>query len=139
MKKAGFDIMTASIGGTAAFLFGELGGLFYALVTVAVLDYITGVLEAATKRKLSSKIGFSGIAKKVFMFIIVMVANIIDAEVVGGGGVLRSAAVGFFIANESLSILENAGAMGIPLPKRLINALKQLNKEDCDDGEKNKR
>jgi len=139
MKKAGFDMTTAAVGAAAAFLFGELGGLFYALVTVAILDYITGVLEAMTKRKLSSKIGFSGIAKKVFMFIVVAAANIIDEQVAGGGGVLRSATIGFFIANESLSILENAGDMGIPLPKRLINALKQLNKEDCDDGEENKR
>jgi len=138
MKRTAFDTAVAAIGGAAAFLFGEPNGLFYALVTVAVLDYITGFLEALTVKKLSSKVGFAGIAKKTFMFIIVMVANIIDVRVVGGGGVLRSATVCFFIANESLSIIENAAGVGLPLPKKLLSVLSQLSKEDGDD-KKNQR
>jgi len=130
VKKQFFDMIIAAFGGAAVFLLGEPNGLFRALVAMAALDYVTGVLNAIVRKKLSSRVGFSGIAKKMFMFIIVMTANIIDARVIGGGGILRSATICFFIANESISIVENASAIGLPVPKKLRDVLDQLNKED---------
>jgi len=130
MRKAAFDGFAAILGALVSFMLGEINGLFYALVAVVALDYITGFMEALIKKQLSSKVGFNGIVKKVFLFVIVMVANIVDAQIIGNGDVLRSATICFFIANEALSILENAGEMGIPLPKKLLAILEQLkNKE----------
>jgi len=133
MRKAIFDGIIGTLGGLAAFMLGEINGLFYALVAVVVLDYITGFMEALLKKQLSSKVGFAGIAKKILLFVIVMVANIVDVQVIGKGDVLRSATICFFIANESLSILENAGDMGIPLPKKLLDILKQIKNDKEDD------
>ena len=126
MKKITFESVFAVIGGLAAFLFGELDGLFFALVAITTLDYITGVIGAVVTAKLSSKIGFKGIAKKVYMFVVVALAHIVDVQIFGGGTILRSVVIGFFIANEGLSILENAGNIGLPIPKKLLKALEQL-------------
>ena len=127
MKKSIFDSVFAVTGGLIGFLFGELDGLFYALIAMVTLDFGTGFLGALViKKNASSQVGFKGIVKKVYMFAIVALAHIIDIQVVGGGGVLRSAVISFFIANEALSILENAGSLGLPIPKKLLRALEQL-------------
>lgn len=115
------------------FLFGELDGLMYALIAFMILDYISGVLVAIAEHELSSKIGFKGIAKKVIILILVAVGHILDMHILGGGAVCRSAVCGLYIANEGISILENASELGIPLPKKLLAVLKQLKKEDEED------
>ena len=126
-----FDLLIAVCGGIIGFLFGDLDGLFYALVAVTSLDFFTGVLRAwAFKKNASSVVGFKGIVRKVYMFAIVALAHIVDVQVVGGGTVLRSAVICFFIANEGLSILENAGSMGVPVPKKLFNSLAQLKNQE---------
>ena len=130
MRKSIFDSIFAAGGALAAFLFGELNGLFYALIAIVVLDYVTGVLAAIVKKQLSSEVGFKGIVKKIFVFVIVSIAHIIDVHVIGNSDILRSAAICFFIANEALSILENAGSMGLPIPKKLLNILEQLKNND---------
>ena len=112
------------------FLFGQMDGLMYALIALMALDYLTGVLVAVAQKELSSKVGFKGIAKKVIILALVAVGHILDTHVLGGGAVCRSAASGFYIANEGISILENAAELGLPLPKKLVDVLKQLRDDD---------
>lgn len=126
----------AFFAGMASFLFGGMDGLLYALIVFMVLDYVTGIIVAIVKHELSSEIGFKGIAKKVLIMALVAVGHILDAYILGGGAFCRSAVIGFYIANEGISILENAGELGIPLPKKLIAVLKQLKeKDDENDGD----
>ena len=108
------------------FLFGGVDGLLISLIVLIVLDYVTGVIAAALRHELSSEVGARGIAKKVFMLAIVAVANIVDVCVVGDGHVLRTVVVIFYISNEGISLLENGGRMGVPLPDKLLQVLKQL-------------
>ncbi len=123
--------ITAAVCAVCGFLFGRLDGLLYALIAFMTLDYVTGIIAAWVRRELSSAVGFTGIAKKVFILALVAVGHILDAHVLGGGSVCRSAVIGFYLANEGISILENAGNIGLPLPKKLIDVLKQLkNKEE---------
>ena len=107
-------------------LFGELDGLIKALIIFVIIDYCTGVAVAIKKKELSSEVGFVGIAKKVFIFVLVIVGNILDVNVIEQGSMCRSAVAGFYIANEGLSILENAAIFGLPLPKKLKDILIQL-------------
>lgn len=120
----------AVIGGVLSWLFGDLSGMFYALVAFVVIDYITGVIAAAVQQELNSTIGFKGIAKKVFIFLIVGLAHIIDTYVLGDGDVIRTAAIFFYLSNEGLSIIENSVRIGLPVPKTLKDALERLSEED---------
>ena len=123
--------IAAAICGVLGFLLGQLDGLLYALIAFMVLDYLTGLVVAWLRKELSSAIGFTGIAKKVFILVLVAIGHLLDVHVLGGGSVCRSAVIGFYLANEGISILENAGNIGLPLPKKLVDVLKQLkSKED---------
>lgn len=128
------QMITAIIAAVCGFLWGEADGLLYALIAFMTIDYITGVIVAVIQHVLSSEIGFKGIAKKVLILALVAVGHILDVHVLGGGAVCRSAVIGFYLANEGISILENAGELGLPLPKKLIAVLKQL--KDKEDDEK---
>ena len=108
------------------FLLGKFDGLMWALITFVVLDYLTGVLAAAVKKQPSSQVGAKGIAKKLLMFVIIIIANIVDVQVIGSSHVLRSVTIMFYIANESISILENAGSLGVPIPKKILSVLEQF-------------
>lgn len=88
--------------------------------------YITGVMCAAADKELSSEVGFKGIAKKVLIFLLVGIANILDVQVIGSGSVLRTAVIFFYISNEGVSLLENAGHLGLPIPEKLKDILAQL-------------
>lgn len=116
----------AAVCAVFSFVFGDLNGLMIALVALIVLDYISGVLAAVVEKKLSSEVGAKGIAKKIFMLLIVAVANIVDINVIGEGHVLKSVTVVFYIANECISLIENAGRLGVPVPKKLLDVLEQL-------------
>ena len=113
------------------YLFGEIDGLMYALLTVIIIDYITGTICAIVNKKLCSKIGLRGILKKISILIIVSVSQIIDVSILSDSGILRSSVIAFYIINESISILENSSNIGIPLPKKLKSVLSQL-KDDTD-------
>lgn len=105
-----------------------LGGWDFALQTlllVMALDYITGICKAIKQKKLNSKTGFAGILKKFGYLIIVALAVVID-HLAGDTGAVRTLVIYFFVANDGLSILENWGAMGLPLPKKLFELLEQL-------------
>lgn len=112
------------------FVFGDLNGLMIALVALIILDYISGVIAAVVEKKLSSEVGAKGIAKKIFMLLIVAVANIVDINVIGEGHVLKSVTVVFYIANECISLIENAGRLGVPVPKKLPDVLEQLKSKE---------
>lgn len=125
----GFNTVCGIMGAIFGFLFGELNGFFIALIAISLLDYATGMLAAAVNRKLSSAVGFKGICKKIMLFTIVAVANIIDTQVIGGSA-LRTAVIFAFIANEALSIVENSAEMGLPVPQKLKDALAQIRDKD---------
>ena len=120
--------------GIAGFFFGSLDGLILALLAFMVLDYITGVIVGIMQKKLSSATGFEGLLKKGLILIVVSVGHILDTQLFGGeSSVCRSAVIGFYIANEGLSIIENVGRMGMPLPKQLRKVLEQLKDENKGD------
>jgi len=125
MKKV-CETLTAASGAAVGFLFGELDGLFYALIAFVIMDYITGVIAAIACKNLSSEIGFKGICKKIMIFTVVAVAHIIDTQVIKSGSTLRTMTLFLFIANEGISLLENAASMGLPIPQKLMKTLKQL-------------
>lgn len=126
----------AVLGGWVGYFVGGCDGLLYALLAFVVIDYITGVMCAIADRKLSSEVGFKGIAKKVLIFLLVGIANILDVNVVGTGSVLRTAVIFFYISNEGVSLLENAAHLGLPVPDKMKAVLEQLHKrsEDGDEG-----
>ena len=118
-------IFTA-VGGWLGYFLGGCDGLLFALIAFVTVDYITGVMCAVIDRKLSSAVGFKGIFRKVLIFLLVGIANIIDVQVVGTGAVLRTAVIFFYISNEGVSLLENAGHLGLPIPERVKTVLEQL-------------
>ena len=124
-----FTAFGAALG---AFL-GGVDGFLYTLIVFVVVDYITGVMVAITERKLSSETGFRGIFKKVVILMLVGVGNLIDVNVLGQGAVIRTAVIFFYLSNEGVSILENAGKLGLPIPKKLRAILEQLKDEDSDE------
>lgn len=96
-----------------------------------VVDYLTGVLVAVYQIKLSSTIGFHGIAKKIVIFCLVAIAHVVDAKIIQNGSVVRTAVIFFYINNEGISVLENASVLGLPVPKKLKDVLEQIkDKED---------
>ena len=118
------------IGGYIGFYLGSIDAFIYTLLAFIIADYITGVLRAGVERKLSSSVGFKGIAKKIVIFIVVGIANLCDVNLIKGDGtMIRTAIIFFYIANEGLSILENTMAIGLPVPEKLKEMLEQL-KED---------
>ena len=116
----------AGIGGWLGYFLGGCDGLLYALLAFVVVDYITGVMCAISDHTLSSEVGFKGICRKVLIFLLVGIANILDVQVIGTGSVLRTAVVFFYISNEGISLLENAGHLGLPIPKKMKEVLEQL-------------
>lgn len=116
----------AGIGGWLGWFLGSYDGLLYALLVFVIVDYITGVMCAIADHSLSSEVGFKGICRKVLIFVLVGIANILDVQVVGTGSVLRTAIIFFYISNEGVSLLENAGHLGLPIPEKLKSVLEQL-------------
>lgn len=118
-------------------MYGELDGLLTALLCFVILDYITGVICAIVDHRLSSQIGFKGICKKVLIFIMVGIGHLLDTYVLGSdGSMIRTAVIVFYLANEGLSIVENAGHVGLPIPKKLKLVLEQLHDRDEKENEK---
>jgi len=126
-----FQFIVAFGGAAASFLFGGWSALLSILLAFVVIDYITGCIASGVHGKLNSQIGWKGIAKKVAIFFIVAVAHMVDVALGGETSMFRDAAIFFYLANEVLSITENAGKIGIPIPDRLLNAVEVLKgKED---------
>lgn len=120
------QLIFSAVGGWLGYFLGGCDGLLYALIAFVVIDYLTGVMCAIINRELSSAVGFKGIFRKVLIFLLVGIANIIDVQVIGTGAVLRTAVIFFYISNEGVSLLENAGHLGLPIPERVKTVLEQL-------------
>ena len=125
-------VLTAfgTIGGFLGWFLGDLDGFLYVLIAFVVCDYITGIMRAIIDKKLSSTIGFKGIFRKVLIFALVGIANILDVYVLGQGEVLRTAVIFFYLSNEGISLLENAGYLGLPIPSKLKDILVQLHSKE---------
>ena len=122
----------AAVGGWLGYFLGGCDGLLYALIAFVAIDYITGVMCAISDKTLSSEVGFKGICRKVLIFLLVGIGNIIDVQVLGSPGVLRTAVIFFYLSNEGVSLLENAAHLGLPVPDTIKTVLEQLH--DRSDG-----
>ena len=112
------------IGGVIASALGGCDTLLMVLVWFVVVDYISGVVLAIKQSKLNSRVGFVGIMKKAIVFMVIIIAHLLDE--LTGIGAIRSMAVLFYISNEGISILENLGRLNIPYPQKLKEILEQL-------------
>jgi toxin secretion/phage lysis holin len=126
------QIIFTAIGGYLGYILGGLDGFIYALITFVVIDYLTGLMAAIVERKLSSEIGFRGIFKKVLIFLLVAIGNVVDKNLIGTGGSIRTAVIFFYISNEGISIIENSIRIGLPVPEKLKNVLEQLQHKEGD-------
>ena len=124
------QLVLSTIGGFVGWYVGGVDGFMYALLTFVVVDYLTGIMVAILEKKISSEIGFKGIFKKVLIFILVGIAHIIDLNLIKNGSAIRTAVIFFYVANEGISIIENAAKIGLPVPEKLIAVLEQLKKEE---------
>ena len=122
----GIQVAFAALGGFLGWFLGGVDGFLYALIAFVVIDYITGVMCAVSDKKLSSEVGFKGICRKVLIFLLVGIANILDVQVIGTGSVLRTAVIFFYLSNEGVSLLENAAHLGLPVPEKMKEILEQL-------------
>lgn len=120
------QLIFSALGGWLGYFLGGCDGLLYTLLAFTAMDYITGIMCAVNDHTLSSEVGFRGICRKVLIFMLVGIANILDADVVGTGGVLRTAVIFFYISNEGVSLLENAAHLGLPVPEKIKMVLEQL-------------
>ena len=118
-------ILTA-IGAYLGLMIGGWDGFSNALVTFVIIDYLTGVMAAIIEKRFSSDVGARGIFKKVLIFCLVAVGHIIDTKIIGSGSVVRTAVIFFYLSNEGISIVENAGKIGLPIPQKLKDILEQL-------------
>ena len=119
-------IACTALGGFIGWFLGGADGFLYALIAFAVIDYITGVMYAIVDKNLSSAVGFKGICRKVLIFTLVGIGNIVDVYVLGETGILRTAVIFFYLSNEGVSLLENAAHLGLPIPEKLKEVLEQL-------------
>ena len=132
------QVVFTGIGGWLGYFLGGCDGLIIALILFVVMDYITGIMCAIADKKLSSEVGFKGICRKVIIFMLVGIANIIDVEVIKTGSVLRTAVIFFYLSNEGISLLENAGHLGLPIPEKLKLVLEQLHDKGDSEGTSDK-
>lgn len=129
--EVGFSLCGSAVTAFCCAAFGGVDAWLRALLTVIVIDYITGVVGAVVQGNLDSRVGYKGICKKIMILCVVAVAVRLDC-VIGAGTALRSVAIGFYMANDSLSILENAVKIGVPVPQGMVEKLQQLKDDDHD-------
>ena len=128
------DSIAGAVGAVLGFMYGEVTGLFWALIAFMALDYITGVIVAVIEKRLSSEVGFRGLAKKFLILVFVAVGHIADTYILGGTPAAMSAVMLFYMANEGISIIENAAALGLPVPKKLTSIMEQIkNKSESEE------
>lgn len=128
MEKTTITLATAEVCTILYFLFGEFDIALQCLLVFIALDYISGLIKAYCTKTLSSKIGFKGILKKVGILAVVALSVSLD-RLGGDTGAIRTLVIYYFVANEGLSVLENLAEAGIPIPKSIKKALKNIKKE----------
>ena len=126
-----------AVGGWLGWFPGGCDGLLFTLFVFVLADYITGFMCAIADKKLSSEVGFRGIMRKVIIFLLVGIAQMVDINVIRNGSVLRTAVIFFYLSNEGVSVLENAAHLGLPVPEKLKDVLEQLHDRD-ENGNRNK-
>ncbi len=131
----GIQIAFSALGGFLGWFLGGADGFLYALIAFVVIDYATGVMCAISDKNLSSEVGFKGICRKVLIFTLVGIGNILDVYVLDEAGVLRTAVIFFYLSNEGVSLLENSAHLGLPIPEKLKDVLAQLHDRSGKDGE----
>lgn len=124
------QVSLSTVCGFLGWFLGSGDGFLYTLIAFSAIDYITGVMCAVVYKKLSSAVGFRGIFRKVLIFALVGVSNIIDMYVLNTPGVLRTAVIFFYLSNEGISLLENTTRLGLPVPRKLKNVLEQLHEKE---------
>lgn len=129
----GIQVAFTALGGFLGWFLGGADGFLYALIAFVAIDYISGVMCAISDKQLSSEVGFRGICRKVLIFILVGSGNIVDVYVLQNGNVLRTAVIFFYLSNEGISLLENAGRLGLPIPQKLKDILSQLHDKGGND------
>lgn len=117
-----YKTIFTSTGAIVGYIFGEWSVLLQILLAFVIIDYISGLLASGVEGKLSSKVGFKGIAKKLMIFVMVVVGHLID-KAIGDGSMIQNAVVFFYLGNELLSILENVGRAGLPVPEQVKSAV----------------
>ena len=132
------QLVFTGIGGWLGYFLGGCDGLILALLLFVVADYITGIMCAIADKKLSSEVGVKGICRKVLIFMLVGIANVLDVQVIGNGSILRSEERRVGKECIHCSLLENAGHLGLPIPEKLKKVLEQLH-ERSEDGSDEKK
>lgn len=123
------NFVTGTLATTLVYFLGGWDIALQILITVIVLDYVTGVFKAIYNKKINSSVGLKGIIKKLGYLIVVAVAVILD-KIAGNTGAIRTLVIYFFVANEGISILENWGGMGLPMPQKIFDVLEQLKNDN---------
>lgn len=131
------QLIFSAVGGWLGYFLGGCDGLLIALIIFSVADYLTGVMCAIADKELSSRVGFKGICRKVLIFLMVGIANILDMNVIKTGCVLRTAVIFFYLSNEGVSLLENASHIGLPVPEKVKEVLEQLHDRGGEDADFN--
>ena len=129
------QLIFSAVGGWLGYFLGGCDGLLYTLLAFVVLDYVTGIMCAVADHKLSSAVGFRGIFRKILIFALVGVGHLLDVQVLGAIGVLRTAVIFFYLSNEGVSLIENAAHLGLPIPAKLKAVLEQLHDRAEKEGE----
>ncbi|WP_405744498.1 holin family protein [Anaerovibrio slackiae] len=119
-------LVFAWIGTLLGEFIGEIDSLIYALAIFMIVDYLTGVLCGLVNGRLSSRIGFKGICRKVMILCLVGMANVLDQYILQTGSVLRTTVIFFYLSNEGISIIENSIALGVPIPNKMYKMLNDL-------------
>lgn len=132
---SGIQLAFTAFGGFLGWFLGGCDGFLYALIAFVVIDYITGVMCAVADKNLSSAVGFKGICRKVLIFTLVGIGNILDVYILQDGHVLRMAVIFFYLSNEGISLLENATHLGLPIPQKLKDILSQLHNKGGNDND----
>lgn len=133
MEKS-FQVLTAIFAGVVQFIYGDWTALLTILLVLTVFDFISGLIAAYFEGGLKSRIGMVGIARKVFIFLMVAVAHLIDLLLIESGletkALIMTMVIVFYAVNEILSITENAGRIGLPVPEQIKNAIVVLKGKD---------
>ena len=129
------QLIFSAVGGWLGSFLGGCDGLLYTRLAFVVLDYVTGIMCAVADHKLSSAVGFRGIFRKILIFALVGVGHLLDVQVLGAVGVLRTAVIFFYLSNEGVSLIENAAHLGLPIPAKLKAVLEQLHDRAEKEGE----
>ena len=129
------EFMIAAIVGLAGWFFGGIDGYIKVLIACTVIDYITGILRAGKEGEISSRVAFDGIKRKITMFLLVGLANIVDFHLLDSKQAFRVAIILFYIGNEGISIIENADKLGVPIPKFLRGRFLEFTKKNQQEAE----